>query len=366
MDELYVSVWLKSLAESFITVFVPIYLLTLWFDLKTVILYYMIYFISVAVFMFLWMKLNSRIWIKKTMIIGIICFILYFFFLHYWWGLASYYVAATVWWVATALYYAAFHVELSKFTDKNEEAAEFSILKIITIMASVIWPLLWAIFITKISFDFLFLLVSILLLISVFPLFLTKVVKIKKISFSLKKILKSDTIEKWIVYGIDGILGVVSWIFWPMFIYLTLKDVFSLGAIVSLTSLIMVVFLFIIWRLTDKHKKKILKIWIWTHSISWILRLFFLSPIWIFLNNLYSSLTHLMIELPFSKIIYEKSKKTTDISSYFLYREISLAVGRVLLLCVIYFIDSIYWAFIVAFFMTFIYFLLIRKNKNNV
>ncbi len=361
LDELYISVALKSLAESFVGIFVPIYLLTLGFDIRLLVIYYAIYFLSIVFFMILGMKLNSSIGVKKTMSLWILFFVIYFLSLHSF-GITMPYIIALIWWAAVALYYASFHIEFSKFTAKNKEATQFSILKIITIVASIVWPLLGALFIEKISFNFLFILVSVLMLLSIVPLFFTKDIKTEKFNFSFSKLKKSDSLNKFLVYNIDGVLNLVSGIFWPVFIFITLKEVFALWVIVSATSMIMVIFLIIIARLTDKNRDNVFKIWIWSYSVSWITRLLFLSPIGIFLNNIYSSLASLMIEIPFSKMIYQKSKKTVDISHYFLFREIGLAAGRIILLVVVFFVNDIYWAFIIAFFMTFAYFLIMRKK----
>jgi len=191
LDELYISVALKSLAESFVGIFVPIYLLTLGFDIRLLVIYYAIYFLSIVFFMILGMKLNSSIGVKKTMSLWILFFVIYFLSLHSF-GITMPYIIALIWWAAVALYYASFHIEFSKFTAKNKEATQFSILKIITIVASIVWPLLGALFIEKISFNFLFILVSVLMLLSIVPLFFTKDIKTEKFNFSFSKLKKSD------------------------------------------------------------------------------------------------------------------------------------------------------------------------------
>ena len=46
MDELYVSIGIKALAQSIIQIFIPIYLYKLGFSISTIALYYIIFFTS--------------------------------------------------------------------------------------------------------------------------------------------------------------------------------------------------------------------------------------------------------------------------------------------------------------------------------
>lgn len=363
MDELYLSILLKTLAESFVGVFVPIYLLTLWLSFRDIAIYYFIYYAVIACFMFLWMKLNTRIWLKKTMSLWIIISAIYLFTLQQIgaWSML-YYIPALIWGISVALYASSFHLEFSRFTDNKKEWTEFSLFKIFSHIPGIIWPFLWALFIEEISFNFLFLISIIIIILSIIPLFITKDTKQTSFKISLRGLIKSDTKEKGIVYMIDGLITTIGGVFWPIFIFITLKEVFSLGIIVSLTSLLMIVVLFVLWKITDKHKEKILKIGVTGHSLSWVGRLIFLSPVGIFLSNFYSWLTSLMIEIPFSKMIYSSSKKSKDTVNYFLFREMWLAIWRFIIIWILFFFNNIYWTFIFAFFSTFIYFLLLKKN----
>lgn len=364
IDGLYGSVALKSFAESFIAIFVPIYLLGLGFSIQNIALYFLVY-LTTAIFCFPFgLTSNSKIGIKKTMGVGIIILILGYLLLNYLSsGNIHYLFVAFIFGISTAFYWSGFHLEFSKFSDKKKEASEISMLNILAIIAGAIGPVLGAIFISKISFNFLFLVVSSLLLLSIAPLFFTKDTK-TKYKFSLKETLRADTKRKAMAYQAGAVLGITNGIFWPVFIFLTLKNVLSLGIIITATSMITIIFLFFIGRLSDKHKYKILKIGVFSHSFSWLTRLLFLTPIGIFLNNLYSSLSSSMINLPFGKIVYERSKKVKDASTYFLFREFHFAIGRIVILSVVILIGSIFWLFIISFFVTFVYSVLFRKTKK--
>lgn len=363
LDGLYLSTAVKHFAGSFISIFIPIYLLTLGFTLSNIALYYLVTFVSAFIIFPLGMKLNSKIGMKKVMSLGILVLIIYYLLLN---SLSSgninYLFIALVSGISTAFYWAGFHMEFSKFCDKKKEARETSLINIFSKVAGAIGPILGAILIIQTSFNFLFVLSSILLIVSIIPLFTTKDEK-TTYNFSLKKILFADTKRKAIAYEASAILGLATGIFWPIFIFLTLKEVVSLGAIVSITAVVEIVFLFYVGKFSDKHKRKTLKGGIFLHSFSWIARISFLTPIGIFFNNVYSSLSSTLVDLPFAKIIYSKSKKVNDASDYFLFREFHLTIGRIIVLSIIFLTANIYWLFIASFFVTFVYFVLLRKDK---
>lgn len=359
LDELYVSVALKALAVSFIQVFVPIFLYKLGYGIQAIGWYYLVYFFVVVILQPFCMKLNSILGVKKVLSIGTILLALYYYLLNVLSsGNIHYLLVAATFGISVSMYYAAFHIEFARNSDKKKEASEFSMIRIATTLG----PLLGALFIDNISFNLLFLLVSGLLILSIVPLFMTKDKKLKKQKLSLKGILGADTWRKGIAYQASGILNISSGVFWPLFIFLTLETVLSLGAIITLTSILMVVFLIMIGRLSDKHKDKVLVFGIISHSFSWISRLSFLSPFGVFLNNFYASITYLAVDLPFAKCIYEGSRSKKNIMEYFLFREVNLELGRIVILLLAILTGSIYWIFVASFFATFLNFVLLKEG----
>ncbi len=363
LDGLYISVFLKTLAESLIAVFIPIYLLTLNYSLTDIAMYFLLFSTTLAIIMPLTMKLNYILGVKKTIALGTFVLIIYYYLLNYLNKGISYPILAFIAGVSTAIYFSGFHIEFTRSAIKKQEASELSILKIVVLIPSILGPLIGAILISKTSFNFLFILVAIILFISVVPLLLKKDFKekVKKIPF--KKFVSIDSKRKALVYQSEGVLNLVSGIFWPIFIYLTLKDIISLGAIISITSLFMIFIIFYLGKLSDKNNKKVLKIATLFNAPLWIIRLFLLSSIGFFFINLLSSITSSAIFLSFYKTIYEKARKSKDVIHYFLFREYNLAIGRTLFLVFAILTNNILWMFIACFFITFSYLLLLKEMK---
>ena len=365
MDELYVSIGIKALAQSIIQIFIPIYLYKLGFSISTIALYYIIFFTSITFFMYFSMRLNYHLGLKKVLSLGTFVLIGYYFLLDQLSrGNIHYSIVAITLGLSMAIYYSSFHIYFTKFSDKKHEASEISIIRALFRFAAIIGPLIGAFLITKGSFRASFLIVSGLLFISIFPLFLTKDKKINNPKISINRILKADSKKKGLAYIASGIIGVTAGILWPLFIFLNIKKVITLGFIISIGSLITIFFLFMIGKIADKHKRKMLEVGIYSHSITWPIRLFFLTPVGIFIMNMLSSITLLMIDLPFSKITYEKGRKSKNIANYFLFREMNLQIGRLTVLLIAFFTGSIYWTFILAFFATFLYLVLLKDKKD--
>ena len=365
MDELYVSIGIKALAQSIIQIFIPIYLYKLGFSISTIALYYIIFFTSITFFMYFSMRLNYHLGLKKVLSLGTFVLIGYYFLLDQLSrGNIHYSIVAITLGLSMAIYYSSFHIYFTKFSDKKHEASEISIIRALFRFAAIIGPLIGAFLITKGSFRASFLIVSGLLFISIFPLFLTKDKKINNPKISINKILKADSKKKGLAYIASGIIGVTAGILWPLFIFLNIKKVITLGFIISMGSLITIFFLFMIGKMADKHKRKMLKVGIYSHSITWPIRLFFLTPVGIFIMNMLSSITLLMIDLPFSKITYEKGRKSKNIANYFLFREMNLQIGRITVLLIAFFTGTIYWTFILSFFATFLYLVLLKDKKD--
>lgn len=363
MDELYISVGIKALAQAIITIFIPIYLYKLGLSISSIALYYLIFYFSVTFCMYFAMKLNHKLGLKKVLALGTLILIAYYYLLD---SLSNggvhYSVVAIVLGISMAIYYASFHIYFTKFADKKHEASEVSIIRALFRLSAIIGPLVGALLITGGSYRLSFIIVSTLLIISIFPLFMTKDEKIKKQNITFSRVLKADTKKKGLAYIASGAIGVSAWVLWPLFIYLNVEKVISLGLIISIGSLITIFFLFAIGKTADKNKEKVLKTGVYSHAITWPARLFFLSPIGIFIMNSLSTITLMMIDIPFLKLIYEKGRKSKGIANYFLFREFNLELGRIIVLTTVFFTGQIYWAFIIAFFMTFAYLVLLKDK----
>lgn len=360
LDELYASIFLKSMADAFATVFIPVYLLLQGFGIRGVGVYYLFFYISMLFFNFLGMYLNHGIGIKKTMIVGSIAMLFYYYVLNNIQEGINFFIASIFFGVAQGTYYSAFHIEFSQNSDKKIEGQEVSIIKAITIIASIIAPLLGSLIIDRFSFNNFFFFVAIILFLSILPLLLTKDFKIYS-KPDIKKILSSDTKRKGIAYMGFGAISTISAYFWPVFVFLVLKNIVSLGSIVSVSSLFLIIIILYYGKMVDKDNKNYFKLSVVTHAISWPFRLLLLTPLGLFFSNFFSSATLSMLDVAFNKIVYSKAKQTTRIAEYFLFRQINLFIGRALVLIIVILTGNLVLMFLSALVFTALHLTLLKE-----
>jgi MFS family permease len=361
LNELYASVFIKALAQSLITIFVPIYLFQLGFEIFHIALYFLIYILVITVSMPFGMFFNSKIGIKKTLALGTLIMIGYYYLLNLIQSGFPYEIVAIISGVSTGIYFAAFHIEFAKFSNKGGEGKDLSMLAIIGVIIGILGPITGAFIISNLSFNFIFKLVSGMLFISIFPLFLSNDLKVP-FEFSPRKIMRADSKRKAIAYNAEAIRGIVGFYFWPLFIFLTLNNILSLGLIISISSAFAIFILAYIGKLTDRDKNTVLKLGVLLNAPAWILRIFLVSPLGIFFVNFYGNITGAMIGIPFNKIVYSKAKKSKNLVNYFLFREFSLLPGRVFILGLAMLTGSIKWMFGATFLVTFVYLILLKER----
>jgi len=360
IDELYLSIALRTFAQSLIAIFVPIYLLNLGFSVPSIIIFYLVYYIVATAAMPHAMAFNS-FGIKKNMAFGTVTSILFYLFLT---QISSvhYSLVAIMGGLSAAAYFAGYHIEFSHFHTKGSEGKQSSIIQSSTILAASLGPILGGFLIEGFTYTMVFVIASVLLLLSLVPLFFTKDYRMKTQEINVTKILKSDDMTKGWAYIASGSTLVIAGIFWPLFIFEQLGSVSSLGAIISITSILLAVFSFYLGKKVDGSFRKVFRIGISLYSLSWILRLLLLNPIGLFISNTYAAFTGTLIELPMAKMIYSRSK---NLMNYFLYREFYLFLGRVTILVIALFVQEYVFLFVLAFLCTQLYWFLAKSQKKK-
>lgn len=294
-------------------------------------------------------KLNHYIGVRKTIALGTVLNVFYLYFLNALpiSGFAFYFLPFLAG-LSEGIYWSGYHPEYTRSTIKSKEASGLSVLKIILIASSIIGPFLGALIIKYLSFNTLFIISAALMFSSIFSLFASKDYKIPSNRLSIKNIANAGSKREMIAYQVDGARVIMTLIFWPVFIYLTLKDVVSMGAIYSLSAFAMIFITAYLGRISDKSPKKIFKTGVSILSPLWIFRLFVFSPIGILVVNFLSDVSYAATELSFGKHIYQKARKVVNALDYFTFREINLFIGRVIILAIAMILLNIRWLFVVT------------------
>ncbi|MFH1506471.1 MAG: MFS transporter [archaeon] len=354
LSEVYVSYAIRALAFSMIGLFIPVFLLQMGYPLTEVFLFFFFTELFGIPFAFLSAKLAEHIGFKHTILLSVPVQILFFFLLFALnKSFISLWFVALIYGFAAMLFWMPFHFEFATNSDRKNRGMEFGILQSLSLTVVVIGPLTGAFIISKFSFNALFVIVSILLFLSTFPLFLSKDKK-RPFKINFKKYFSKYRREANVFFS-EGIMDNAHLILWPTFVFLILQGIFSLGIIGSLGGLFTAFVPVIIGRVADEMPKgKMMRLGAWFNAPVSILRGFFTPFGWLATWTALSGLTMAIFQVPFLSRFYNKAARR-KYEQYIVFREFYLRLGRAFLFCVLIILlfFGVHWlyVFVIGFFM---------------
>lgn len=344
LNELYVSVFLRTLSSSIISIFVPVFLYQLGFSIGQIALFYAV---DIAVMVLLYplgFFLATKIGVKHLMAIGTFLFLGFYLLMPLVEQGLYYLLPAVINAIANMFYWSGFHAQVTRVVSKEHGGKELSLFQILSILATLLGPLIGAILILFFSFNTTFVIVSFIMLLSVVPLFFTQEYFLEN-SLTLKDVFSQITMNKLFGHIGEGIENYATIIVWPLFIYVLVQGVLSLGIIVSLSALPIMWYVWKVSAHVDKSPLQVLRYGVYASSFSWLLRPLILHPIGLFIMNFVNTLINNTIHVSFHKIIYLQAKKSV---SYIYFREVFLGLGRIIVLAVLFISNSFFVTFFFA------------------
>ena len=359
LNELYISVFLRTLAGAIINIFVPVFLYQLGFSIGQIALFYIVNIVAMVLLYPFGFFLATKIGLKHLMAIGTFLFFGFYLILPLIENGLFYLLPALFHAVANIFYWSAFHTHLTRSVSKKHSAQELSLFQIISMLTTLLGPLIGAVLILFFSFNVTFVIVAFLLLCSVIPLFFTQESFLEN-PLSVRDFFSQLTTNRLLGHIGEGVENYSTLIIWPLFIYVIVQGVLSLGVIISLSALPIMWF---VWRLSkqvDANPSRVLSKAVYASSFLYLLRPFIIHPIGLFIMNFLNNLTNHSVHLSFHKIIYSQAKKSV---SYIYFREVFLGLGRVIVLFVLFVSNSFFATFFFAALGTLLCLCLVQKSN---
>lgn len=192
-----------------------------------------------------------------------------------------------------------------------------------------------------------FIVVTLLLLLSTIPLFFSKEIH-KPIHFKLKDIFKGNHKRNIITFMADGIEGNIGAFVWPIFIYLTIiNNIAILGSVKSLSVLASVIMLFVIGKLTDINRRFALWVGSSLTALIWMLRFMVRTTSQVFMVYAGYGMSRIAINIPFDAICYDKANRS-DVVRFIIVRECMINLGKGMIFLILAWTSNIYLGFIMA------------------
>ncbi|MBU0648524.1 hypothetical protein KJ969_00200 [Patescibacteria group bacterium] len=353
--ELYISTAIRVFGMGMIALFAPIYIFKLGYSIQWVFLFYMLMAAYYMVLIPFVAKIVARIGYEASMGIGIV-------FLPIFYGL-MYFLAQFSWlfWIAPlaaglykCFYWLAFHSDFIRFGNRKHLGEEVGWAGIITSLTGIIAPAVGGLVLAYTDFTVLFIVVSIIFLLSLVPLYTTKEVVVKA-GFSGKKFFKK-IFSRRLRKDFIAILGygdnIISEVAWPIFLITVVASYISMGLLT--TAAILATFFVLLYvgkRANQAKRKKMVRVNSTLLFIAWIARIFSFNGFYVFFTDSFFKISTQSLGTVLTSIFYSRMKKE-NILYYVAFRDFVLSFSKILAgaACIILFIftDKIYYAFVLA------------------
>lgn len=371
MNEIYISTGFTSFALGLISIFEPIFLYKSGLSMTSILIFFLSVSIFFVLFSFLGAKITSRLGVKHTLLISLVFMIVYYSGLRFvptYWPLL--YILPLVKAFKLMLYNYSFHLNFIEHSDCQNRGKEISTIQAVSLIASIASPFVGSIILKYSNFATLMGVGSLFLLTAIIPLLLTKDIH-EEITFNNKNIFK-DIFKKEnlpIIFSFSG-YAVESWIgfaIWPIFLFVILKNVESIGAIASTASFLTFIVFYFIGKKTDSgDKTKLLKIGSILYFFSWAGRVFASNVSSAVFIDTYKNITQQILQIPWSAYSYDIASKR-DKFKFIVQREIIFNISRIIvipILILVFIVD--YHPFIISFAIAAIASLLYSKINGKI
>ncbi|MEM9336322.1 MAG: MFS transporter [Patescibacteria group bacterium] len=354
---------LQGAAAALVGIFLPIYIYTATDNQFWVVGgFYAVASLCYALLLPLAMHLTNKIGFSRTLVLGGVFSIAQYALLYYaqqeliWYFLPA---ILLVFILFRLFHWVPFHVDFTLFTKEGERGRDVSLTFATIAFMGVVGPILAGFIIANSSYEVLFGVVTVLLVVST-------------ISYSF--VPETDAFFEWRWYetfthlfskkfrGLttgafaNGAEIAVTMVAWPIFLFELLDgNVLEIGALSTVIVGVTIALQFFVGRHLDKAKGNSIKTLQYGsvfYAIGWLLKIFVLSTVQVFLVGLYHNVTRIFTKTPFTALLYDMSgDQSRYVDEMTVIREMADHLGRVISLVLIIgltFVLPINYSFVIA------------------
>jgi hypothetical protein len=348
LDELFATIAIRGFAASMIGIFIPIYLLTLGYSLKAVLIFFIIRQVVYALASFPTALLDARFGFKHAILISMPFFIAFLSMLATLETMAwPLWILAVLSGIQLAIFWTSYHTDFALVADGKDMGKEVGFVKFISKASNVVGPLLGGFLIVLIGFTNVLIVVNILLLVSVVPLFFSKDTHSKS-TLSIKKTFTGKGWKDYLALAAYGMESSVASVIWPVFIFFYIvSDFTTVGLITTVSLSFSLIAVIVAAGLADKHYNFTIRFGAITHTIIWGLKAFVTSAGQVFFADSFHGSSRSMLAVPFDAKMYKKAGRG-DTLQYVLFRATAVSIGSTALFVAMIFIADLTSSFWMA------------------
>lgn len=332
---LYLTLGILAFAEGLIGVFVPIYFWNLDFPLWKILSFYLLHSTMFLILAFSLLPLIKKLSDKMMMFLSIPFLVLYFL------GLGAMKMSPWLFFVlpiASALhgllFNVGYHIDFSSVAHREQLGKEVGTRSILASVLALAAPFFGGLLITAAGFQTTFIVVSAILLASVFPLFFFPNRNMSK-NLSMRSIVplfKEKELQPFTVSGVGYATEViVRGIIWPLFIFIAIGNFKEFGTIISIGLIVTAFMTYLVGFLADYGKRR--NVITWTsigNALVWLARPFVSLPPTIVGVHIGGNVVNSSLMVAWTSQYYKITKTVSDATAFIISREIVYNAARVI------------------------------------
>ena len=330
--ELYSARILRAFGYALIAIFIPIYLLNLGYSFQIVLMFFLMKYILIIIMSPLVGVFQRFFGLKHTMMLSTVFLVIFFILLYsivdYNWNIL---LLGALSGFELTLFWIPMNSDFSIHMKKDKTGSETGLLVIIPRIAAVIAPFIGALIIINYEFNVLLIAACLIIISSIFPLFLTKDKHYKMMPIS-KLFSKHNNKYFWIFFS-KGIIA-ATMLLWPLFIFFTVKDYMFVGGLATLQALAGIAVGLLIGKFSDKTNPiKLFKKIALLSFLIWSTAIFISGPFLITIYSFLLGISFVAFCIPTFAFICKDSYHKNMIE-LMVYREIILSISRALVIII--------------------------------
>ena len=340
LKEVYANQIIDKFAHSLLMIFIPIYLLSIGYNLAETMIYLLIPEVVTVLLAIPVGLLASRLGLKHTILYRIPLAVIFVLWLEYMSAsgltLINLIIAGFICGFSRTLYWIPFNSEFVENSDKAHRGSDVSLLVALPILVCVASPSMGGVILEYVGFYLLFSIFMILMIMSVIPFFMSQDYK-KHFKFKRKDINFRLGQRFSLGFFAQGFFSMGYYLIWPLYIYMVLNNLVITGMVASFTVLGTAFLTILIGRVSDKmNRKKMLRFGVIGCFFIWLMMYFAVTGmeffVLSFLSGVFNSLIIISIFSSFSDFAKDRNI-VNDVAM----REIYLSVGRAALFAILAF-----------------------------
>ncbi|MCD4704559.1 MFS transporter [bacterium] len=343
VKELFVASIIVNFALAMVQIFEPIYLHQMGYSLIKIAFFYLIVYVLYFFLLPFGAKFANKYGYENGMFLGSALYVIFYISLFL---IPVYpilfYISAVIYTLQKIFYWTGFMADFAHNSEEGEEAREISSVNVSNALMFILGPVIGGLIITYFGFPVLFLIVSILFLVSNIPMLLTKEDFDQR---GYKYIRIFDIFRKKNLKNLLACIGyaeeLIVMVIWPIFMSIIIVSYSKIGALIGIATAITLLVTLYIGKICDKDdKRKVLRFGSIIYSLTWLIRIFTRTIIPIFLIDTTSKISKASIDVPIRAIFHKKArdgkrKNNNSIMENVVNYEAGLIIGKILACLVI-------------------------------